>query len=293
MANVTDPLISAVSGSDPQNLLEYITRQRIYDSRYWKEECFGLSVEDVLEKAADLECIGGLPTHFLCLALKMLQLHPETDMVVEAFIEQEDFKYVRALGCLYVRWTGRPAEIYEALEPCYADRRKLRVYIAPEWSLRYMDEFIHELLHQPTVLGLALPRLPNRRTMQESGYLPEGPRPTALRELLEQHGGPLEYFRYKAKVEKSAPAVEAWAKRNERLGIVEAEPKETEKSKEKKEKRPKKKQRNYENLFKSKSGGGNSSSTAKATTSASGVVEGSDEYWNEERAKLGLKPLQK
>ena len=51
MANRTDPLAAQLSGQDPQNLIEYITRQKIYDSRYWKETCFGLSVVDVLEKA--------------------------------------------------------------------------------------------------------------------------------------------------------------------------------------------------------------------------------------------------
>jgi pre-mRNA-splicing factor 38A len=56
MANVTDPLAGAVHGTDPQNLMEYITRQRIYDCRYWKEECFGLTAADVLEKATHLKC---------------------------------------------------------------------------------------------------------------------------------------------------------------------------------------------------------------------------------------------
>ena len=49
MANVTDPLARTVHGKDPQNLIEYITRQKIYDSIYWKEECFGLSATDVHE----------------------------------------------------------------------------------------------------------------------------------------------------------------------------------------------------------------------------------------------------
>ena len=47
MANVTDPLAKAIHGTNPQNLIEYITRQRIYDSQYWKEECFGLTAEGV------------------------------------------------------------------------------------------------------------------------------------------------------------------------------------------------------------------------------------------------------
>ena len=81
MANLTDPLIRSIQGQDPQNLMEYITRQKIYDSRFWKEECFALTTADVLEKSVKtLKNIGGnyggnhRPTKFLCLVLKLLQL---------------------------------------------------------------------------------------------------------------------------------------------------------------------------------------------------------------------------
>jgi pre-mRNA-splicing factor 38A len=179
MANVTDPLIAQISGSDPQNLMEYITRQKIYDSRYWKEECFGLTVTNVLEKAAALQCLGTFP-HTACLALllKLLQLHPEHALIHSAFIAAPStFKYARALGSLYIRLTSRPVEIYTALEPLYADFRKLRVYNSAGWSIVTMDEWIHSLLHVPsftktsTVLGLTLPRLATRRNLQDNGYL--------------------------------------------------------------------------------------------------------------------------
>jgi len=86
MANVTDPLVNQLSGSDPQNLLEYITRQKIYDSRFWKEECFGLTVADVLEKCTHIKTIGTLPCHYLALTLKLLQLHPEHELIRSAFV---------------------------------------------------------------------------------------------------------------------------------------------------------------------------------------------------------------
>lgn len=289
MANVSDPLANTVSGSDPQNLMEYITRQKIYDGRFWKEECFGLTVADVLEKAATLECIGGLPTHFLALTLKLLQLYPETQLVIESFIQQDEFKYVQALGCLYVRLTGRPVEIYETLEPLYRDSRKLRQWNAGEWSITYMDDFIHTLLTSTHVVTIALPRLPNRRSLQDSGYLPEGPRPTALKDVLLEYGGPLEYLKHKALTEQNPAALEAW---NQRQALI---PQKEPKNESHKEERPKKKkQRNYGNLFKSsdnKVGDSNATSASQAATA--GPVEGSDEYWNEQRARLGLKPLQK
>lgn len=47
--------------------------------------------------------VGGMygepqkPTHFICLILKMLQIQPDKDIVVE-FIKNDDFKYLRLLG---------------------------------------------------------------------------------------------------------------------------------------------------------------------------------------------------
>jgi len=205
MANRTDPLANSVSGTDPQNLLEYITRQRVYDSRYWKEDCFGLSVEDVLEKSCGggggggggggIRYVGGYPTPFLALTLKLLQLHPEPELVAEAFVRQRQFKYARALGCLYLRLTGRPVDIYESLEPLYGDYRKLRFYEQTadvrknEWTLVPVDAFVHRLLTEPRAVGIALPRLPPRRTLVDAGYLPDGPRPTPLEDKLKRFGG--------------------------------------------------------------------------------------------------------
>ena len=43
MANTTDPLARSVHGTNPQNLVEKITRAKIYDMPFWKEKCFGVS----------------------------------------------------------------------------------------------------------------------------------------------------------------------------------------------------------------------------------------------------------
>lgn len=55
------------------------------------------SAELVVDKAMELKFVGGVfggnikPTPFLCLTLKMLQIQPEKDIIVE-FIKNEDFK---------------------------------------------------------------------------------------------------------------------------------------------------------------------------------------------------------
>jgi len=191
MANVTDPLARHIHGTNPQNLIEYITRQKIYDSQYWKEECFGLSAVDITEKAAlQIKAVGGSfggnskPTRFLCLVLKMLQIQPEEE-IVEELVSNEDFKYVRALGAFYLRLTGRPADIYTILEPLLNDYRPLRRRDVTEWTLTTMDEFVDDLLRQDRVCGISLPRLPKREVLEESGYL-EGPRRSALFQLMEE-----------------------------------------------------------------------------------------------------------
>lgn len=349
MANVTDPLIRVVQGSDPQNLMEYITRQKIYDSRFWKEECFGLSVVNVLEKAAkSLTCIGGTmganqqPTRFLCLTLKLLQLQPESETIQDEFIKQDHFKYVRALGAFYLRLTGRPANIYESLEPLYQDYSKLKLRERNEWRLIYMDQVVHELFTENYFCGITLPRLPARETLQQEGYLEEGSRSTALNDVILNAGGLEHYLKYKAHVEKSPAALELWKERmgesssssskietktaKSALNPSESEPRdvpldpskqeveegqmessEHRPSKRKqqpedneeidssKKKKKTKKEKGYGTLFKSSKRQDKDRIEMSDIQSTSKVppAEGSEEYWNEQRAKLGLKPLNK
>jgi pre-mRNA-splicing factor 38A len=97
MANSTDPLARSVHGTNPQNLIEKILRTRIYANQYWKEHCFALTAETVLDKAVELEYVGGTfshnakPTPFICLVLKLLQIQPDKEVVVE-YIKNEDYK---------------------------------------------------------------------------------------------------------------------------------------------------------------------------------------------------------
>lgn len=297
MANVTDPLARSVHGTNPQNLIEYITRQKIYDSLYWKEECFGLSALDVATKATELKALGGSyggnnkPTRFLCLALKLLQIQPE-EGIVEEFLQNEDFKYVRALGAFYLRLTGRPAEIYELIEPLYNDFRKLRFREPTGWKIVYMDEFIDELLTAERYCGIALPHLPKRDVLVSAGYL-DGPRRSALTPLIEeQTSGDVERFLQQLANDGNAAAIAAMDERNRRKKELAEEEGEVVKDSERKI--AKKSDKKYGSLFKK------SSKSADKIHDGDGMQDGgnpntgeeqSAEYWNEQRAKLGLKPL--
>ncbi|RNA06161.1 pre-mRNA-splicing factor 38A [Brachionus plicatilis] len=177
MANLTVREAIDIKGTDPQHLVEKIVRTRIYEARYWKEECFALTAELLVDKAIELKSIGGIysgnikPTPFLCLVLKMLQIQPEKDIIVE-FIKNEEFKYVRALGAFYMRITGSSQDVYKYLEPLYIDYRKMkRLNKDSKYELVYMDEFIDELLHSDRVCDITLPRLQKRSVLEELNEL--------------------------------------------------------------------------------------------------------------------------
>ncbi|XP_022187319.2 pre-mRNA-splicing factor 38 [Nilaparvata lugens] len=177
MANRTVKDAKSVRGTNPQYLVEKIIRSRVYDSKYWKEECFALSAELLVDKAMELRYIGGVfggnikPTPFLCLILKMLQIQPEKDIIVE-FIKNEEFKYVRALGAYYMRLVGTSLDCYKYLEPLFNDSRKLRRQNRQgQFELVHMDEFIDELLREERMCDIILPRIQKRYVMEENNEI--------------------------------------------------------------------------------------------------------------------------
>jgi pre-mRNA-splicing factor 38A len=177
MANRTVKDAKSVRGTNPQYLIEKIIRSRIYDCKYWKEECFALTSELLVDKAMELRYIGGVhgghvkPSPFLCLLLKMLQIQPEKEIVVE-FIKNEEFKYVRALGAFYMRLTGTSLDCYKYLEPLYNDNRKLRRQKRDaHFELVHVDEYIDELLREERLCDIILPRIQKRHVLEENNEL--------------------------------------------------------------------------------------------------------------------------
>ncbi|KAI0800029.1 PRP38 family-domain-containing protein [Fomes fomentarius] len=186
MANTTVRGAVAIHGQNPQYLVESVIRNRIYDSNFWKEHCFALTAETLIDKATELKAIGGVygnqkPTEFLSLLLKLLQIQPEKEILLE-YIQADEFKYLRALAVFYIRMTFRAVEVYELLEPLLKDYRKLRYHGMGGYSLIHMDEFVDQLLNEERVCDLILPRLTRRDI---------GPRKSRLLDAMEgksEHG---------------------------------------------------------------------------------------------------------
>ena len=135
-ANVTDADASSVHGTNPQNLVEKILRSKIYNHSYWKEHCFGLTAESLVDKAMDIEAVGGTfggirePTHFIMLILKMLQIQPEKEIIVE-FIKNEVRRSRAPLSSHGKRKSFRSES---RLRVCL--RLCLRLCVFHEWSAR-------------------------------------------------------------------------------------------------------------------------------------------------------------
>ncbi|CAK7266912.1 hypothetical protein SEPCBS119000_002277 [Sporothrix epigloea] len=179
----------APNGLNPATIMEKAVRERIVDSYFWKEQCFGVNEADIVDRVVDhVSCIGGTtgttqkPTPFLCLALKLLQLAPN-DTILQAYLQQggDKFKYLRALALFYVRLTRPAIDVYTTLEPFLADRRKLRHKTRAGTRLTFVDAFVDDLLVQTRVCATSLWKLPQREDLEDLGKLE--PRESALGDI--------------------------------------------------------------------------------------------------------------
>ena len=175
------------------NVLEQITRNKVYNCTYWKEKCFALNSESIIDNALELKYIGGIiansgqPSEFICLVVKLIQLNPSEDVLKE-YLSIPEYKYLRALTAFYVRLVMPAKKVYEMLEPLYCDYRKLRmVNNEGKYEIIYMDEFIDVLLEESGVFNIALPKLVKRKVLEENDGL--GKRVSLLDEELNNKKG--------------------------------------------------------------------------------------------------------
>lgn len=181
-----------IRGQNPALLMEKAVRDRITNSQYWLERCFGLNEATVCDRAVELTFLGGTygaqqkPAPFLCLAFKLLQLTPPKDIILE-YLHQPDFKYLTAMAAFYIRLTFEPVEIYTTLEPLLADFRKLKRRAKAGFSLTFIDQFVDDLLTKERVCATSLWKLPARQQLEDLDMLE--PRVSALKDELDETDG--------------------------------------------------------------------------------------------------------
>ncbi|OTB12760.1 hypothetical protein K445DRAFT_369074 [Daldinia sp. EC12] len=185
----------APNGLNPATIMEKAVRERIVESYFWKEQCFGVNEADIVDRVVDhVSFVGGThganqkPSPFLCLAFKLLQLAPD-DAVLDEYLRYggEKFKYLRALACFYVRLTRRAETVYKILEPFLEDRRKLRRKGRAGTSLTYVDQFVDDLLTKDRVCATSLWQMPKREILEDLELLEPRTSPLGdIEDLLEE-----------------------------------------------------------------------------------------------------------
>jgi pre-mRNA-splicing factor 38A len=156
--------------------VELILRNRVFNSYYWKEKCFGLTSETIIDKILELKYIGGMnhssnqPTDFICLFIKLLQLNPSEE-IIDEYLSDPDLKYLRALTALFIRFAYPPPKIYTKLEKLYCDYKKLVILKSKGYAIIHMDEYIDSLLNDEHIFEISLPKIPKRSVLEENGEL--------------------------------------------------------------------------------------------------------------------------
>jgi len=168
----------SIHGMNPQFLLEQILRTKIFQCPYWKEKCFALTSETIIDRAIELKYIGGTygtgmlaPTDFICLIMKLLQIQPDNDIIQE-YLNNTDYKYLRALAAFYVRLTNKSKDVFLKLEEHLTDYRKLRIRnIDGTFGIIHMDEYLDDLMTKESMFEISLPILTKRIVLEHNNEI--------------------------------------------------------------------------------------------------------------------------
>lgn len=133
-----------------------ILRQRVEESLYYKQHCFGLNAASLLDLSIKITSVGvydnGKPSVFACLLIKLMEIQPSKEIIM-FYITQHRFKYLKLLALLYHRLIYK--DFNYLLEIINEDYRKIRIS-NNEFSLSYMDECIDILANKDEFYGFSL-----------------------------------------------------------------------------------------------------------------------------------------
>lgn len=163
--NKTINTAQCIHGMDPQNLIEKVIRERIYQSSFWNQDCDTLEFEDTRKIIQSLNYVGGIysntkPTPFLCCILKLLQIQPSNDKLVHLLTVIEN-KYEIITYLFYLRLAMDNVKSIENLLKKYLDDfRKIRIRkIDGRFEITTIDQLIDNFLNDDRVFNIVLPRL--------------------------------------------------------------------------------------------------------------------------------------
>jgi pre-mRNA-splicing factor 38A len=87
------------------------------------------------------------------------------------YLQQDDWKYLRALAAFYIRLAWEPKDIYETLETYLSDFRKLKRRTRDAYTLSFVDQFIDDLLTKDRVCATSLWKMPSRTQLEDLDVL--------------------------------------------------------------------------------------------------------------------------
>ncbi|KAJ3014016.1 PRP38 pre-mRNA processing factor 38 domain-containing protein B [Thoreauomyces humboldtii] len=126
-----------------KGLYEIKTFHEVVDEIYNREPFFG----------------GNHASTAFCLLYKLWTLKL-TENQVEELITHTDSPHIRALGFLYLRYAGKPADLWSWFEPYLDDEEDLSVEAGQKPRSITIGRFLNGLLTENKWLGTILPRIP-------------------------------------------------------------------------------------------------------------------------------------
>ena len=153
----------------PQHLIDAPTRQKIYNSVFYQQYCFGVNLVTFVDRAQLLKGVGGIfgtykqPSNFICLFYKLLELEPSNN-VIDYFLNTRvwQMKHLRLLAALYIRFAYPSNDVYLKLEPLLTHYEKVAILTDDGYVPSHFDEIIDQFLKQKLWCGIQLPPLPPR-----------------------------------------------------------------------------------------------------------------------------------
>ncbi|KAJ3154850.1 PRP38 pre-mRNA processing factor 38 domain-containing protein B [Geranomyces michiganensis] len=152
--------LETVGNKDTMNL-HNILYQNIISSQYFRSLYEIKTYHQVIDEIYNKEPFfkGNHASTAFCLLYKLWTLRL-TVKQVQGLINHTDSPHIRALGFLYLRYVGKPADLWSWYEPYFDDDEEFQVEAGPKPRMMTMGRFILDLLTESKWLGTILPRIP-------------------------------------------------------------------------------------------------------------------------------------